>query len=73
MLSIPFYEFPSSPLLLVGALGIVAALAVFFLAYQKYFSSPLNRELQQKRRNLTKEKKEIFDRLDKIEQELKNL
>ena len=73
MLSIPFYEFPNSPLLLVGAIGIVVALVVFFLAYQKYFSSPFNRELQQKKKNLTKEKKDIYERLNKIEQELKNL
>ena len=73
MLSIPFYEFPNSPLLLVGAVGILVALVVFFIAYQKYFSSPFNRELQQKKKNLTKEKKDIYERLNKIEQELKNL
>ena len=73
MLSIPFYEFPNSPLLLIGAIGIVVAMAVFFLAYKKYFSSPFNRELQQKKKNLTKEKKDIYERLNKIEQELKNL
>ena len=73
MLSIPFYEFPNSPLLLIGAVGILVALVVFFIAYQKYFSSPFNRELQQKKKNLTKEKKDIYERLNKIEQELKNL
>ena len=73
MLSVPFYEFPNSPLLLVGAVGILVALVVFFIAYQKYFSSPFNRELQQKKKNLTKEKKDIYERLNKIEQELKNL
>ena len=73
MLSIPFYEFPNSPLLLIGAVGILVALVVFFIAYQKYFSSPFNRELQQKKKNLIKEKKDIYERLNKIEQELKNL
>ena len=73
MLSIPFYEFPNSPLLLIGAVGILVALVVFFIAYQKYFSSPFNRELQQKKKALTKEKKDIYERLNKIEQELKNL
>ena len=38
MPSVPFYDFPSSPLLIIGALGIVVALAVFFLAYQKSVS-----------------------------------
>ena len=33
MLSVPFYDFPSSPLLIIGALGIIVAIAVFLLAY----------------------------------------
>ena len=48
MPSVPFYDFPSSPLLIIGAIGIVVALAVFFLAYQKYFNSPFYKELQKK-------------------------
>tara|TARA_B100000945_G_C19836406_1_gene347385 strand:- start:102 stop:329 length:228 start_codon:yes stop_codon:yes gene_type:complete len=73
MLSVPFYDFPSSPLLIVGALGISVAIAVFFIAYQKYFNSPLNRELQQKKKTLLKDQKELNERLKKIEQDLKNL
>ena len=73
LLSIPFYDFPSSPLLIIGALGIVVALAVFYLAYQQYFNSPLNKELQTKKKALLKEQKEINQKLEKIEQDLKNL
>ena len=73
MLSVPFYDFPSSPLLIIGALGIVVALVVFFLTYQKYFNSPFNKELQQKKKSLLKEKQELKERLQKIEQDLKNL
>ena len=73
LLSIPFYDFPSSPLLIIGALGIVVALVVFFLAYQKYFNSPFNKELQIKKKALLREKKEINQKLEKIEQDLKNL
>ena len=73
LLSVPFYDFPSSPLLIIGALGIVVALAVFFLAYQKYFNSPLNKEIQIKKKALLKEQKELNQRQVKIEQELKNL
>ena len=73
MLSVPFYDFPSSPLLIIGALGIVIAITVFFLAFQKYFSSPFNKELQQKKNSLLKEKQEINKRLQKIDQDLKNL
>ena len=73
LLSIPFYDFPSSPILIIGATGIVVALAVFFIAYQKYFNSPLNKELQLKKKALLKEKTELNKKLEKIEQDLKNL
>ena len=73
ILSVPFYDFPSSPILIIGAIGIVVALAVFFLAYTKYFNSPFNRELQLKKKALLKEKTELNKKLEKIEQDLKNL
>ena len=72
-LSIPFYDFPSSPILIIGALGIAVAISVFFVSYQKYFNSPLNKELAEKKKALIKEKKELNVRLEKIEQDLKNL
>ena len=72
-LSIPFYDFPSSPILIIGAFGIVIAIAVFFVAYQKYFGSPLNKELAEKKKALIKEQKELNERLQKIEQDLKSL
>ncbi|KGF96526.1 hypothetical protein EU95_0411 [Prochlorococcus marinus str. MIT 9201] len=72
-MSIPFYDFPSSPILIIGALGIAVAVAVFFVTYQKYFNSPLNRELSEKKKALIKEQKELNERLEKIEQDLKNL
>ena len=73
LLSVPFYDFPSSPILIIGAIGIVVALAVFFLAYQKYFNSPFNKELQLKKKALLKEKTELTKKLEKIDQDLKNL
>ena len=72
-MSIPFYDFPSSPILIIGALGIALAIAVFFVSYLKYFNSPLNKELSQKKESLIKEQKELNERLEKIEQDLKNL
>ena len=72
-MSIPFYDFPASPILIIGALGILVAIAVFFVAYRKYFNSPLNKELSQKKKALNKERKELNERLEKIEQDLKNL
>ena len=73
LLSIPFYDFPSSPILIIGAIGIVIALAVFVLAFQKYFNSPFNKELQLKKKALLQEKIELNKKLEKIEQDLKNL
>ena len=73
LLSVPFYDFPSSPILIIGAIGIILAMAVFFLAYQKYFNSPFNKELQLKKKALLKEKIELNKKLEKIEQDLKNL
>ena len=72
-LSIPFYEFPSSPILIIGALGIAVAIAVFFVAFKKYFNSPLNREVTKKKKALIKEQAELNERLKKIEQDLRNL
>jgi len=72
-LSIPFYEFPSSPILIIGAFGIAVAIAVFFVANQKYFNSPFNKELIKKKKALINEQKELNERLGKIEQELNNL
>ena len=72
-MSTPFYDFPSSPILIIGALGIAVAIAVFFVSYQKYFNSPLNREFAEKKKALIKEQKELNERLEKIEQDLKNL
>ena len=72
-MSIQFYDFPSSPILIIGALGIAVAITVFFVSYQKYFNSPLNKEFAEKKKALIKEQKELNERLEKIEQDLKNL
>tara|TARA_A100001388_G_scaffold50077_1_gene33604 strand:- start:292 stop:486 length:195 start_codon:yes stop_codon:yes gene_type:complete len=64
-LSIPFYDFPSSPILNIGALDISVAIAVFFVAYQKYLNSPLNKELAEKKKALIKEQKELNERQKK--------
>ena len=72
-MSIPFYDFPSSPILIIGALGITVAIAVFFVSYKKYFNSPLNKELAGKKKSLIKEQKMLNERLEKIKKDLKNL
>ena len=72
-MSIPFYDFPSSPILIIGAFGIAVAVAVFFVSYRKYFNSPLNKELAERKKALIKEQTELNERLNKIERDLKNL
>ena len=44
MQSVPFYDFPQSPILLIGFAGIVTALAVLSVANRKYFNSPFNED-----------------------------
>tara|TARA_B100001778_G_C18574827_1_gene624387 strand:- start:662 stop:802 length:141 start_codon:yes stop_codon:yes gene_type:complete len=44
MQTVPFYDFPSSPILIIGFFGILTALAVLFVANKKYFSSPFNED-----------------------------
>ena len=41
---IPTYDFPSSPILWLGFLGIIVALAVLFVANTDNFNSPLNQD-----------------------------
>ena len=72
-MSTSFYDFFSSPIIIIGALGFVILIAVFFVAYQKYFNSPLNKEIAKKKKGLIKEKKELNERLEQIEKDLKNL
>ena len=49
-------------------LGVSAvAIAVFFVTYQKYFNSLLNKELAEKKKVLIKEQKELNKRLEIIE------
>ena len=72
-MSIPFYDFPTSPILIIGALGIIVAIAVFLVAYQKYFNSPLNKELTKKKKALIREQNDLNERLEKIKKDLKNL
>ena len=43
-MTIPTYAFPHSPILIIGALGILTALVVLFVANRSYFSSPLNED-----------------------------
>tara|TARA_Y100001951_G_scaffold98651_1_gene99709 strand:+ start:748 stop:885 length:138 start_codon:yes stop_codon:yes gene_type:complete len=41
---IPTYDFPHSPILLLGFFGIIVAILTLYITYTKYFNSPLNKE-----------------------------
>jgi|TARA_R100000081_G_C4739033_1_gene127801 hypothetical protein len=43
-MTIPTYDFPQSPILIIGFFGIFTALAVLFVANRDYFASPLNND-----------------------------
>ena len=43
-MNVPVYDFPNSPILILGFLGIFVAIVTLFVAYNKYFNSPLNRD-----------------------------
>jgi len=44
MPAVPFYDFPQSPILIIGFFGIFTALIVLYVANRDYFNSPLNRD-----------------------------
>ena len=43
-MNVPVYDFPNSPILILGFFGILVAIATLFISYSKYFNSPLNRD-----------------------------
>tara|TARA_B100000900_G_scaffold314484_1_gene273346 strand:- start:315 stop:452 length:138 start_codon:yes stop_codon:yes gene_type:complete len=43
-MTIPTYDFPQSPILIIGFFGIFTALLVLFVANRDYFASPLNND-----------------------------
>ena len=62
-MDIPVYDFPSSPILLIGFFGILVALATLFLTYNKYFNSPLNRDRKFVKNSLEIEFKKVSSQL----------
>ena len=43
-MDVPVYDFPNSPILLLGFFGILVALTTLFITYNEYFNSRLNRD-----------------------------
>ena len=51
MQNVPFYDFPHSPILIIGFFGIFTALGVLIVANTKYFNSPFNEDNEAKTKN----------------------
>ena len=62
-MNIPVYDFPNSPILILGFLGIFVALATLFITYNKYFNSPLNRDKKFVKNSLEIEFKKVSSQL----------
>ena len=62
-MNVPVYDFPNSPILLLGFFGILVALATLFIAYIKYFNSPLNRDKKFVKNSLETEFKKVSSQL----------
>ena len=62
-MDVPVYDFPNSPILLLGFFGILVALTTLFIAYTKYFNSPLNRDKKFVKNSLEIEFKKVSSQL----------
>ena len=43
-MNVPVYDFPQSPILIVGFLGIMFTLVLLYFVNREYFGSPLNED-----------------------------
>ena len=62
-MNVPVYDFPNSPILLLGFFGILIALTTLFIANNKYFNSPLNRDKKFVKNSLEIEFKKVSSQL----------
>ena len=47
-MTVPVYDIPQSPILIVGFLGIMFTLVLLYFVNRDYFASPLNRDRRTK-------------------------
>ena len=62
-MDVPVYDFPNSPILLIGVFGILVALTTLFITYNKYFNSPLNVDKKFVKNSLEIEFKKVSSQL----------
>tara|TARA_Y100000589_G_scaffold290738_1_gene293632 strand:+ start:294 stop:506 length:213 start_codon:yes stop_codon:yes gene_type:complete len=64
-MNVPVYDIPSSPILILGFLGILLALVTLFITYSIYFNSPLNKDKKFVKNSLEIEFKKFSSQLPK--------
>ena len=62
-MNVPVYDFPNTPILLLGFFGILVALVTLFITYNKYFNSPLNRDKKLDKNSLEVEFKKVVSKV----------
>ena len=62
-MNVPVYDFPNSPILILGFFGILVAIVTLFISYSKYFNSPLNRDKKFVKNTLDIEFKKVSSKL----------
>ncbi len=62
-MNVPVYDFPNSPILILGFFGIVIALLTLFITFNKYFNSPLNRDRKFLKNSLEFEFKKVSSQI----------
>ena len=62
-MNIPVYDFPNSPILILGFAGIFIALMTLFISYNKYFNSPLNQDRKFLKDSLESEFKKVSSQI----------
>ena len=62
-MNVPVYDFPNSPILILGFFGIVIALLTLFITFNKYFNSPLNRDRKFLKNSLEFEFKKVTSQI----------
>ena len=62
-MNVPVYDFPNSPILLLGFFGILVALTTLFITHNEYFNSPLNRDKNFLKNSLETEFKKVSSQL----------
>ena len=58
-MNIPVYDFPNSPILIIGFFGILVSIATLSITFNKYFNSPLNTDKRFSKNSLEFEFKKV--------------